>query len=70
MTSKTSRRYCKFFAVVQVVQVIGHILILAPLSLPPDLLSNKPLLAIPLITLMSFSLFHDMIDLGKGETKG
>ena len=67
MTSKTSRRYCKFFTVVQ---VIGHILILAPLSLPPDLLSNKPLLAIPLIILMSFSLFHDMIDLGKGETKG
>ena len=35
----------------------------------PDLLSSIPLLAIPLITRMSFSLFHDMIDLRKGGNR-
>ena len=64
MISKTWRHYCKFFAVAQ---VIGYILVLAPLSLPLDLLSNIPLLAIPLIIRMSFSLFHDMLDWRKGE---
>ena len=64
MISKTWRHYCKFFAVAQ---VIGYILVLAPLSLPLDLLSNIPLLAIPLIIRMSFSLFHDMLDRRKGE---
>ena len=64
MISKTWRHYCKFFAVVQ---VIGYIRVLAPLSLPLDLLSNIPLLAIPLIITMSFSLFHEMVDRRKGE---
>ena len=32
----------------------------------PDLISNIPMLAIPSFTIMSFSLFHDMIELWKG----
>ena len=64
MISKTWRHYCKFFAVVQ---VIRYILVLGPLFLPLDLLSNIPLLAIPLITRMSFFLFHEMVDRRKGE---
>ena len=35
----------------------------------PDLLSSIPLFDIPLITRMSFSLFHDMIDLRKGGNR-
>ena len=42
---------------------------MAPLFPLPYLLSNIPLLAILLIILMSFSIFHDMIDLREGGDK-
>ena len=61
MISKTSRRSCKFFAVFwKLLAILCH---MASLSLFPPLLSNIPLLAIPVIKWMSFSLFPEMIDL-------
>ena len=56
MISMSSRRYFKFFTVFLSYRLYSRL---------PDLLSYIPLLAIPLVIRMFFSIFHDMIDLRK-----